>query len=98
MKKRFVFFFGLAFSTLACAADEPVCKPVVPIESEEQAWCAVAEALLMQSCASSYGFQRRAQDLGEFWLLESRDKNPDGDHACSMFVVKVRKTSGEIVY
>lgn len=98
MKMSFLCLLGLAFSSLATSANEPVCKSVVPIENEKQAWCAVARELLMQSCASTYGFDRRAVDLGEFWLLESRDKNPDSSHACLISAVEVRKVSGEILY
>lgn len=97
MKMSFLCLLGLAFSPLAFSADEPVCKSVIPIKNEKQAWCAVAKELLMQSCASTYGFERKAKDLGEFWLLEVRDNNPDSRRACLIFSVKVRKASGELL-
>ncbi len=98
MKMSFLCLLGLSLSRMSFSADVPVCKAVIPIENAKQAWCAVAKELLMQSCASTYGFERKAKDLGEFWLLESRDNNPDSSRACRIFSVKVRKASGELLY
>jgi hypothetical protein len=97
VKKGFLCLLGLSLSSLASSQDSSVCKPTAPIENEEQAWCAAASVLRMQSCASRYGFERRTQDLGEFWILESTDKNPDSKSACLKSAIKIRKASGEIV-
>jgi hypothetical protein len=88
---------GLSFSCLAFAEDSAVCKPAGPVESAGQAWCAAASLLRMESCASRYGFERTALDFAEFWILESKDKNPDRKTACRNVIIKVNKVSGEVV-
>lgn len=73
-------------------------KPVsLLINSEQEAWAAIQDILKVQSCLSAYGFEQQATDMGEYWLLESEDENPN-INSCRKTKIQVNKKTGKLTY
>lgn len=77
-------------------ASETPCKTELPIDTAKKAWCAADRVFYVQSCFSVVGFSRQSKDLGDRWLLASKDKNSNG--GCGTIAVEVCKKDGKIIY
>lgn len=95
---------GLGLSTILIVfscnsnANTNTCKPELPIDSIEKAWCAADYTLQMQSCFSLYEYHREAKDLGDRWVLRSWDEGDKGETTCRPILINVCKNSGKIFY
>jgi hypothetical protein len=90
-------FITIFYPGLVTAESIP-CSVSPPIDTSEKAWCAIDKILLIQSCASPYGFERDTKDLGDRWLLIVKDKNPNTETSCRMTKLAVCKSNGTILY
>lgn len=70
----------------------------LPIITEQQAWCEVTAYLIAQSCASFHGYNRKANELNDRWIMSVTDKNPDKNKSCPALEMQVCKINGKIFY
>lgn len=76
---------------------EPIqCDYSLPIDSAQKALCVASKRLQLESCVSSHGFSRKAQELDDRWIVTVEDLSLNPESRCRTISLDICKNSGRV--